>query len=220
MAEPKVGWYRPGDTRQVRESSADPELIAALKAITGLSSSVSDALDQMGYRLAVPASTIGPVGETARKAVVIGRVLTVRYLPLRACPGKADRSGRLAHGTVFDLAQPGDVLVISAPPAMEASVLGGNAMAAAKAAGLTGAIVDGYIRDIDELDTVGLPVWGRAITPVSGRGRLEAVEINGPVLVGAAHVTAGDVAVADQSGISFVPAEVFEGLARGLLGRS
>jgi regulator of RNase E activity RraA len=181
---------------------------------------VSDALDHLGYRLAVPASALAPVGKAARDSVVIGRVMTLRYLPLRLSPGPADRSGRLAHGTVFDMAKPGDVLVISAPPEMAVSVLGGNALAAAKAAGLAGVIVDGYIRDVDELDDVGLPVWAQAITPVSGRGRLEAVEINGPVLVGTAHVIAGDVAIADQSGISFVPAEVFDGLAKGLLGRS
>ena len=38
--------------------------------------------------------------------------------------------------------------------------------------------------------------------------------------MGTAHVIAGDVATADQSGISFVPADVFESLAKGLLGRS
>ena len=97
-------------------------------------------------------------------------------------------------------------------------MLGGNALAAAKSAGLAGVIVDGYIRDVDELDHVGLPVWAQAVTPVTGRGRLEAVEINGPVLVGTAHVVAGDVAIADRSGISFVPADEFEGLAIRLLG--
>ncbi len=219
MHEPGVGWYRPDDTRHVRGASPNPELMQGLRAITGLSSTVSDTLDHLGYRLAVPASALAPVGKAARSGVVIGRVMTLRYLPLRETPGPSDKAGRLAHGTVFDMAVPGDVLVISAPPEMAVSVLGGNALAAAKAAGLAGVIVDGYIRDVDELDDVGLPVWASAITPVTGRGRLEAVEINGPVLVGSVHVIAGDVAVADRSGISFVPAEVFEGLAKGLLGR-
>jgi regulator of RNase E activity RraA len=219
VAEPKVGWYRPVDTRDVVAASPDPGLIQALMAITGLSSSVSDALDQLGYRMAVPASALGPVGASGRSAVAIGRVLTIRYLPLRQRPGPADQGGRLAHGTVFDLALPGDVLVISAPPEMAVSVLGGNALAAARAAGLAGVIADGSVRDVDELAQVGLPVWARAITPVSGRGRLEAVEINGPVLIGSAHVIAGDVAVADLSGISFIPAGAFEGLAKRLLGR-
>jgi len=213
----RVGWYRPDNTRDLRHPRPDPRLVDELRSISGLSSSVSDVLDRLGYHLSVPASSLGPAGQAAHAQVVVGRVLTIRYLPLRATPEPEDEHGRLAHGTVFDMAGPGDVLVISAPADLAVSVLGGNALQAAKAAGLAGVIVDGYVRDIDELNTVGLPVWASAVTPVSGRGRLEAVEINGPIQVGQVHVEPGDVAVADLSGISFIPADAFREVARRLL---
>jgi len=198
----------------------DPGLVAELRAVTGLTSTVSDTLDELGIRLAVPAAAINLVGIPTQAAVVIGRVLTIRYLPLRNAPGLGDTSSRLANGVVIEMASPGDVLAISAPPGIPGSVMGGLALAAGRAAGLAGVIVDGHVRDIDELNAIGLPVWAAAVTPITGRGRLEAVEINGPIGVGPAHVIAGDVAVADLSGIAFIPADRFVEVANRILRRA
>jgi regulator of RNase E activity RraA len=109
------------------------------------------------------------------------------------------------------------VLVIEAPDAVS-SVLGGKAAQAAVSAGVAAVVVDGAVRDLDEIDATGLCVWSRGSTPITGRNRLEAVEINGPVQIGAVGVEAGDVVVADRSGIVFVPAEVFGTAAGRILG--
>ncbi|MGH2475010.1 MAG: RraA family protein, partial [Candidatus Limnocylindrales bacterium] len=114
-------------------------------------------------------------------------------------------------------AQPGDVLVISAPVAGVASVLGGKAAAAASASGIVGIIVQGPVRDLDEIDATGLAVWSTAATPITGRGRMDAVEINGPVEVCGVQCVAGDVVVADRSGVVFVPATSFTELAAVVL---
>jgi regulator of RNase E activity RraA len=215
----KVGWYRPEDTRPLAARAPDPGLVAALRTLPGLSSSVSDVLDSMGLRLCIPAATVGPIGRGRASGAVVGRVLTIRYLPLRGTPGPDEPNGRLAYGTAFDLAAPGDVVVISAPRDLAVSVLGGNAMAAGRAAGLAAAIADGFVRDVDELEAVGVPVWAAGVTPVSGRGRLEAVAVNGPIEIRAVQVLAGDVAVADGSGIAFIPSDRFEAVASRLLAR-
>jgi regulator of RNase E activity RraA len=213
----RAGWFRPAVVREAPALDVDPRLLERLQRLTGLSSSASDALDGLGLRMAVPASTIAPVGRAATTGAVIGPAITLRYLPLRAGSAGNEPNGRLAYGTLADLARPGDVMVISAPPGLSASVLGGNALKAAKSAGVAAAIADAAVRDVDEVDIVGLPVWASAITNITGRGRLEAVEINGPVLVGGVHVVAGDVAIADRSGIAFVPGELFETVAARLL---
>jgi regulator of RNase E activity RraA len=212
----RVGWYRPADVRQLAIPAPKPSLIEALRAISGLSSTVSDVLDGLGYRLCLPGSEIARLAGNG-EAPLIGRVITLRYLPLRGALGPDEPNGRLAYGTAFDLARGGDVLVISAPRDLAVSVLGGNAMGAARDAGLGGAISDGFVRDVDEIDEVGLPVWAAGVTPVSGRSRLEAVAINGPVDVRGVQVHPGDVVVADASGIAFVPAGEFEALAARLL---
>jgi regulator of RNase E activity RraA len=218
-AGPKPGWFRPDDIRPLTVAAPDPELVRTLRAIPGLSSTVSDALDALGYRLSVPAAAIRRVAGGG-EGPVIGRVVTLRYLPLRRAPRPDEPNGRLAYGTAFDLAEPGDVVVISAPRDLPVSVLGGNAMAAGRTAGISAAIADGFVRDIDEIDAVGVPVWAAGITPISGRGRLEAVTLNGPVEVRGVHVQAGDVAIADGSGVAFVPADEFEVVAKQLLRRA
>jgi regulator of RNase E activity RraA len=213
---PKVGWFRPADLRPHPVPAPDASLVRDLRGIAGLSAAVSDVLDSLGFRLCVPASQITPVA--ARGAIpLVGRVVTLRYLPVRDTPGPEEANGRLAYGTAFDVADVGDVVVISAPRDLPVSVLGGNAMAAARAAGVVGAIADAFVRDVDEIEAVGLPVWAAGVTAISGRGRLEAVAINGPVEIRGVHVHAGDVVVADASGIAFVPADQFGLVADQLL---
>lgn len=216
MAGGGIGAFEPEQSRRISAKPPDAGLVAELRHVGGLSSAASDALDGLGLRLAVPVDAIGLVGPPA---VVVGRAITLRYLPARSVLA-GPPEGRLAHRTLFDLAEPGDVAVISAPPQIDASVLGGQALVAARDAGLVGIVVDGAVRDIDELIEVGLPVWAARHTQITGRGRLEAVEINGPLAAAGVRVEAGDIVFADVSGICFVPADRFDSLARQILGRS
>ncbi len=210
-APAKVGFYRPARIATLETPGPDPELIERLRRVTGLSSAFSDELDPHGYVTVVPAAHLVPLGPGD---VVIGRALTIRYLPQRVASGPAG----LSHLTACEQATPGDVLVISAPLTSNASTLGGLAAEAIAAAGVTGVVVQGLVRDIDEVEAVGLPVWATGHTPVTGRSRLVAQEINGPVEIHGVHVVAGDIVVADRSGVAFVPAELFDQLAARILG--
>ncbi len=204
--EPPVGRYRPDRIAEVGDGQPDAELVGRLRSVTGLASAFSDALDEIGVQTAVPASLLQPLRPTD---VLIGRALTLRYLPMRTRTGPS----RLAHLTVCETAGQGDVLVISAPGGGVASVLGGKAAAAAVASGIAGIVVQGPVRDLDEIDATGLAVWSTAATPITGRGRLDAIEINGPVEVCGVQCMAGDVVVADRSGVVFVPTASFRDLA-------
>jgi 4-hydroxy-4-methyl-2-oxoglutarate aldolase len=207
---PTVGRYRPKRVGTPGGHSLDADLVRRLRRVSGLSSGFSDELDRLGLRLAVPASVLRPLRDGD---VAIGPASTLRYLPTRTLSG----TSRLAHLTVFDAAPRGAIIVISAPHGSQVSVLGGVAAAAAVEAGVAALIVDGAVRDIDEIDATGLPVWAAAATPVTGGGRLEAIEIDGPVEVGGVHVVAGDVVIADRSGVVFVPVDSFEELAAKVL---
>ena len=202
---PPVGHYRPERIAPLDTAGPDPELVERLRRVTGLSSAFSDALDTIGWQTVVPASTLLPLRPAD---IAIGRALTLRYLPLRS-PGPS----RLAHLTACAAARDGDVLVISAPRTTSGSVLGGKAAAAAMAAGVRAIVVQGAVRDLDEIDASGLAVWATKATPITGRGRLDAIEINGPVEVCGVQAIPGDVVVADRSGVAFVPRDRFEELA-------
>ena len=80
-----------------------------------------------------------------------------------------------------------------------------------------GAIVYGGVRDVTHSRRIGYPVWSTGITPVTGKWRIETVEINGIVQIGDVRVSPGDIVLADDTGVCFIPrdraAEVL-GLAR------
>ncbi len=197
--------YLPPDSRAAAFQRVDARTLDALRAVRSLAPTASDVLEEMGWRLAVPAAHL-PL-RTGRPPIV-GHALTVRYLPERTTAGHPERPhapSHLAGSGLFDLASPGDVVVIDAQGSGECSVLGGIAARAAQAAGVAGCIIDGAIRDIDEVAETGLAVWSAAVTPRSGRHYLEVVGINGPIVCGGVQVLPGDLVLADQSGICFVP---------------
>jgi 4-hydroxy-4-methyl-2-oxoglutarate aldolase len=182
--------------------------LAQLRAVPGLTATASDVLDELGLRLAVPAGTLVP---RSAGGPVAGHVVTLAYLPERRTPRRALEEAAdpgLAHLTAFEAAEPGDVVVIDVRGSAGVSVLGGMATHAALAAGVAGCIVDGAIRDLGEIRAQGLPVWSRSVTPVTGKWRLQAVSVNRPVACAGVQVRAGDLALADETGICFVPAEL------------
>jgi 4-hydroxy-4-methyl-2-oxoglutarate aldolase len=67
-------------------------------------------------------------------------------------------------------------------------------------------VIDGAIRDLESIRARGVPVWSRAVTPVSGKHRLEAAEINGTVSIAGVPVRPGDVVAADETGVCVIPA--------------
>ena len=74
-----------------------------------------------------------------------------------------------------------------------------------KRLGRLGEPLQGGIRDISHQRAVGYPIWASDITPVTGKWRIEAAEINGPVMIGGVQVHPGDLVVADDTGVCFIP---------------
>jgi 4-hydroxy-4-methyl-2-oxoglutarate aldolase len=83
--------------------------------------------------------------------------------------------------------------------------MGGISALTGKRQGEAGAIVMGGIRDIAHSRMVGYPLWSSEVSPVTGKWRLETVEINGSVQIGEVRVEPSDLVVADDTGICFIP---------------
>lgn len=112
---------------------------------------------------------------------------------------------------IFDIAQPGDVIVIDAFGESETSIWGGLMSGLARAAGIVGAVIDGSARDTDEARMLDFPVVTKAVSPRAAHsaytGQFDPIEINVPVVCGGVQVSPGDFIVADEIGVTVVPAD-------------
>lgn len=52
---------------------------------------------------------------------------------------------------------------------------------------------------------IGYPTWSRGASPITGKWQIETVAINKPVSICGATVSPGDLALADEMGVRFVP---------------
>ena len=192
-------------------------LLEELRALTSVAPTASDVLDELALALTVSSGVLAP---RCTQGVGVGQVLTLRYLPERrsfANVASRGQASRLGHHSVLGMCRPGDVLVIDASGVTEFSVFGGMAALAASERGLGGCVIDGGVRDIAEIRQLGLAVWSRAVTPKTGKWRVEAVGINEAVMCGGVQVQPGDVMIGDDSGICFIPVEAADAAASRIL---
>src|SRR5215510_7335761 len=176
------------------------ERFKALGDPTGI---ISDTMDELG----IPSGVIGTsvLRPTMPGTTMVGPALTLRNILQRIDPlqGARDKVNKMAEFECHNLAQPGDVLVIQGVP--DISNMGGISAQTGKRQGEVGAIVQGGVRDIAHSRALGYPVWASEVTPVTGKWRIEAAEINGPVQIGDVKVMPGDLVVADDTGVCFIP---------------
>jgi regulator of RNase E activity RraA len=159
------------------------------------SCAVSDALDRLG--LSGAASGIRPLTGTHK---IAGRVVTVKLVPAEGRKSKQ----HLATAAI-EASGPGDVLVIQHRSRQDCAGWGGILSRAAKTRGVEGTLVDGSVRDVDESREIGYPVFARGVIPTTARGRIVEEGWNIPVDIGGVEVNPGDYAIADGSGVVFVP---------------
>ena len=99
------------------------------------------------------------------------------------------------------VAQKGDVIVVDAAAETETSIWGGLMAGLCMQKGVVGAVVDGAIRDTDEIADLGFPIYSLAVIPRSTHspysGRLEPIEVNVGINC--------DIILADEIGIVSVP---------------
>jgi regulator of RNase E activity RraA len=193
------------DASRIRHLSvprAAPGLLERFRALGDASGVISDVMDRLGITGVVGASTLAP---TIAGSVMVGTALTVRNIKQR------DHEYETAHAVVnkmaefeaHNLAQPGDVVVIQGVSGV--SNMGGISAQTGKYHGEVGAIVEGGIRDIAHSRSVGYPLWATEITPLTGKWRIETVEINGDVEIAGVRVSCGDLVFADDTGVCFIP---------------
>jgi 4-hydroxy-4-methyl-2-oxoglutarate aldolase len=160
---------------------------------------VSDALDQMG----LPPSVTGLLALSVRRRVS-GRVTTVK---LSAGEPPSGALPRHLGTAAIDACAPGAVIVVEQRTGIECAGWGGILSNAARGRGVSGVIIDGLARDVDEAAEIGFPVYARGATARTARGRIRESETGGIISVGDIIVKDGDYVVVDSSGAAFIPGD-------------
>ena len=215
MAEKKLtGKIAPERIRLMATPRPPEGIIDGFRALGDASGIVSDVMDELGITGVIGASVLKP---TIPGSSIVGPALTVRNIVQREHVYEAARRhvNKMAEFEAHNLALPGDIVVIDGVVGI--SNMGGISAQTAKRQGEVGAIVFGGVRDLAHSRRVGYPIWASEITPVTGKWRIETIEINSEIVVAGIRVAPGDIVFADDTGVCFIPraraAEVLE-LAR------
>ncbi|HEY3765768.1 MAG TPA: 4-carboxy-4-hydroxy-2-oxoadipate aldolase/oxaloacetate decarboxylase [Gaiellales bacterium] len=138
-----------------------------------------------------------------------------------AGPARTVRCGQgdnlMVHAAMAAV-QPGDVLVLSMPRPEPVALLGDLLATQAHARGAAAVLVDGAVRDVDELEVLGLPVWARFVS-VTGAAKEAVGAIDVPVTLAGQTIAPGDAVVLDGDGAAAVPRADIGGVLAAALAR-
>ncbi|MBN1973588.1 MAG: RraA family protein [Sedimentisphaerales bacterium] len=167
--------------------------------------SVSDAVDQVVGQRGFMNYDMRPIVGKG----FVGRARTAVFRPADKLPQGTELT--LKDGTeMIDNAQEGEVGIIIVEDGLNIAGIGGLMSTAAKSRNLAGMVIDGGVRDIEEIKRLGLPVFGRSITPATAVNRYASIGKDITVQCAGVTVNPGDIIVAGTDGIVCVPKEKAE----------
>ncbi len=128
----------------------------------------------------------------------------IQLLPGRRIAGPA-RTVRCAQDdnlmvhAVIEQIRPGEVLVLTMPEPSSVALIGELLVTQISYRKAAGILVDGAVRDVEELKELDLPIWTRFIR-AKGASKNKIGELNGIVSVGSAQIAPSDIIVLDADG--------------------
>jgi regulator of RNase E activity RraA len=137
-----------------------------------------------------------------------GRAFTGRTLPARPDVSVALAGDRSLHRQAFETIAAGDVLVIDARGDVSARVTGDILATRLHYRGAAALVTDGAIGDLAALQTVGLAVYSRGVTPVTFGEVHVMADLDVPISCAGVLVMPGDVLVGDPEGVIAIPQAV------------
>lgn len=150
-------------------------------------SQIGDVMDRLG----LIDSAIASVWKGAR---FVGRAVTILT---------AAGDNKVIHDVIPRL-RDGDVLAINGQGSTSRALIGELMAERGQRKGCVAYVIDGAVRDVDEIGDLRFPVYARAITP-AGPYRNGPGKIGVPVAIGGVVVSPGDWVVGDSDGLAVIP---------------
>lgn len=141
-----------------------------------------------------------------RRGALDGRIAALRprfkiagpALTVEVRPG----DNLMIHAAIA-LAKPGDVLVIDGKGDLGSALIGSIMINACRRLGVAGIVVDGAVRDVEELAAIGVPTFAAGSNP-NGPTKSCPGRINAPISCGGVAVRPGDLIVGDGDGVTVI----------------
>ena len=163
----------------------EKEIIEQLRQFSA--ATVHEALGKTGN---LP-SGIKPI---SNKMKVCGTAYTVKTMP---------RDNMLLH-RAYAYANTGDVLVVNCSDFYEAGYWGDLMSLGAQTKGIAGLVIDGCVRDADDIEAMGFPVFSRGLC-IRGTGNFGEGTLNEPIVIGECIIHPGDYILGDRDGVVVIP---------------
>ena len=148
---------------------------------------VHEALGKYGN---LPAA-IKPISSSMK---VCGPAYTVKTMP---------RDNVLLH-RAYAYAKTGDVIIANCSGFYEAGYWGDLMSLGAKTKGINGLVIDGCVRDADDIEAMGFPVFSRGLC-ILGTSNHGDGFLNEPIVIGDVLINPGDIIIGDRDGVVVVP---------------
>ena len=146
---------------------------------------------------------------------LVGRAVTLRYLPSRPDLASRITTGKYADGfnetprwESLELLRPGDVWVGDAMGLDQVSTGGDVVFSRIRTIGAVGLVTDGAVRDGHKVVRYGFPVFAGGSTPTIGEPSILPYQVNVPIQCGKVLVWPGDVLLGDDDGVIVLPSQL------------
>lgn len=127
---------------------------------------------------------------------MIGRAVTVQGYP----------GDNLAVHQGINAAGEGEILVIDLGGSTEFGHFGDICALACQMRGIAGVVIDGAVRDAQDIVELGFPVFARSLSP-AGTTKDSLGKVGVPIVCGGITVHPGDIVLGDCDGVVVVPQE-------------
>ena len=162
--------------------------------------SVADAIEQLYGKQSYMSHDMRALFKTK----FAGPAVTVLLKKEEHKEGSAASSGMI---DAIDTSPAGSVYVIVLEDGLNYGAIGGLMVTTMKVRGFAGAIVDGSIRDLPQIQRIQFPVYGRGVSPGTTIGHYRCAGVNIPVTCAGVKVNPKDIITADEDGVVVVPQE-------------
>ncbi len=179
--------------------STDENILQRLRNIA--TPTLANALDDIGFNGVM--NNLHPADLGMK---IVGRAVTVQEV---TGPYGSFSTEEFKVGHMIDAASPGDVIVVANNGA-QVSTWGGMASYSAKLKGIAGLVVDGGVRDREEIVEFSFPTFSKHMVPTPGKTRIKVLSINEPIICAGVRVRQGDIIVGDGTGVLCLPIEHVE----------